>query len=152
MDNQQIELTAYCGLYCGDCPRYRSKALGLARTLGDELQAMRFGEYVEVKSAFMKELGHYAEFLKVLDAIARLRCDTPCRAGGDGCLQACDIKVCVQAKNFEGCWQCDEFELCGKFESLEPFSSDIPRENLRRIREYGIDRWAEHRGKFYAWL
>lgn len=152
MNNQEAELTAYCGLYCGDCLRYRSKAAGLARDLLSELQAVRFDRYAEVKSAFVNEFERYAEFLEVLDAIARLSCDTPCKAGGDGCLQPCEIKSCVLAKNLGGCWECDELDGCGKFEFLKPFSGDIPRENLRKIREYGLSRWVEHRGKFYSWL
>jgi hypothetical protein len=38
MSKQEIELTAYCGLYCGDCIRYRSKAIDLAEDLAYELQ------------------------------------------------------------------------------------------------------------------
>ena len=31
-----IELTAYCGLYCGDCIRYRSKASDPAKPILEE--------------------------------------------------------------------------------------------------------------------
>ena len=152
MTHQEIELTAYCGLYCGDCIRYKSRFADLARDLGDELQKVTFDKYAEAKSASVKELGHYREFREVLDAMVKLKCDIPCRAGGDGCMQPCEIKACVQLKGLEGCWQCDEFEACGKFEFLNPICGDTPRENLRKINEYGLDAWAEHRGKYYAWL
>jgi len=33
MDTKDKELTAYCGLYCGDCIRYNSKASTLAYDL-----------------------------------------------------------------------------------------------------------------------
>jgi len=150
--NTEAELTAYCGLYCGDCLRYRSKVTQLARDLTSELQAVRFDKYAEVKSAAVKELEHYDEYLQVLHTISELGCDTPCRAGGDGCLGPCEIKSCVQTKRLEGCWECDELEGCGKFEFLKLLHGNVPKENLRKIRKYGLYKWAKHRGKFYSWL
>jgi hypothetical protein len=150
--NTEAELTAYCGLYCGDCLRYRSKAAILTRDLLGELQAVQFDKYAEVKSAAVKELEHYNECLQVLDAIVKLGCDTPCRAGGDGCSKPCEIKRCVETKNLEGCWECDEFEGCWKFEFLKLLHGNVPKENLREIRKYGLDKWAKHRRKFYSWL
>ena len=152
MNNQGIELTAYCGLYCGDCIRHKSRFADLARDLADELQRVTFDKYAEAKSASVKEFGHYEECRQVLDAMVKLKCDAPCRAGGDGCLQPCEIKACVQLKGLEGCWQCDEFEACGKFEFLEPICGDTPQQNLRKIKEYGLDGWVQYRGKYYAWL
>jgi hypothetical protein len=150
-DNPEAELTAYCGLYCGDCLRYRSKATQLARDLMNELQAVRFDKYARVKSAAVKELEHYDECIQVLDAVVKLGCDTPCKAGGDGCSGPCEIKSCVQMKKLEGCWECNEFDRCHKFESFKPIHGNTTRGDLRKIREYGLDRWAKHREKFYAW-
>ncbi len=152
MSKSEIELTAYCGLYCGDCLRYRSKVTELSRDLMRELQTVRFDRYPEVKSASVKELEHYQECRQVLDAIVKLGCDTPCRLGGDGCLQPCEIKGCVQSKHLEGCWECGEFEGCKKFEFFKPIHGDTTKENLRKIKKYGLSEWAKHRGKFYLWL
>ena len=152
MDDKGIELTAYCGLYCGDCIRYKSRFADLARDFGNELQKTIFDKYAEAKSASVKEFGHYEEFREVLDAMVKLKCDAPCRAGGDGCVQPCEIKACVQLKGLEGCWQCDEFEACGKFEFLKPICGNTPQENLRRIKNHGLDGWVEQRGKYYPWL
>jgi hypothetical protein len=151
-NNLEAELTAYCGLYCGDCCRYRSKAASLARDLLGELQAVQFDKYAEVKSTAVKELEHYNECLQVLDVIVKLGCDTPCKAGGDGCSGPCEIKRCVQSKHIGGCWECNEFEICDKFEFFRPMHGDTTKGNLRKIREYGLDCWVEHRGKFYSWL
>lgn len=152
MNNSEVELTAYCGLYCGDCLRYRSKVAGLARDLLSELQAVQFDKYAEVKSASVKRLKHYDECRQVLDAIVKLECDTPCKLGGDGCLGPCEIKNCVQTKKLEGCWECDEFERCDKFEFFRPMHGDTTKGNLRKIKKYGLSGWAEHREKFYRWL
>jgi hypothetical protein len=152
MSKEEIELTAYCGLYCGDCIRYRSKAIRLAEDLARELEEIKFAHYTDLKRTSVKEFEHYNEFCEVLDAIAKLQCDVPCRAGGDGCSQPCEIKKCAQLNNFQGCWECDGFETCEKFEFLKPFHGETPRENLRKMREYGLDRWVIHRGKCYPWL
>jgi hypothetical protein len=147
----EAELTAYCGLYCGDCVRFRSKAVGLAEDLIRELRAAQFDKYAKVKSGTVPGLQHFDECLQVLDTIVKMRCDTPCRAGGEGCSSPCQIKPCVELKNLEGCWGCDEFEGCGKFEFLRPVHGDGPEENLRKIRKYGLNKWVEHRGKLYSW-
>ena len=123
----------------------------LARDLVKELQSIHFDKYAEVKRASLEEFKYYNECHKFLEAIAGLSCSTPCRLGGDGCLQACEIKSCVQMKKLEGCWHCDELEGCRKFEFLGPFCGDVPKENLRKIRKHGLNKWAEHRGKFYSW-
>ncbi|MBN2462240.1 MAG: DUF3795 domain-containing protein [Dehalococcoidia bacterium] len=152
MTNTEAELTAYCGLYCGDCLRYRSKVTELARDLMSELQTVQFDKYAEVKSASVKELRHYEECRHVLEAIIELSCNTPCRSGGDGCSGPCEIKSCVQSKKLDGCWECDEFERCNKFEFFKPIHGDNTKENVRKIKEYGLSGWAKHRRKFYAWL
>jgi len=65
MSNKEIELTAYCGLYCGDCIRYKSKFVDLARNLNSELQRVVFDKYAEAETASVKKLGHYDEFRDV---------------------------------------------------------------------------------------
>ena len=151
-DYSEVELTAYCGLYCGDCLRFRSKATELARDLMARLKSMQFDKYANVKKAAVKELEHYDECIDVLDAIVKLGCDTPCRAGGEGCSSPCPIKPCVRSKNLEGCCECDTFEICDKFEFLRPVHADATRDNLRKIRKYGLNQWAGYRTKFYPWL
>jgi len=149
--SSEAELTAYCGLYCGDCIRFRSQATQLARDLMSELQALQFDKYAVVKSATVKELEHYNECIQVLDAIVKLGCDTPCKAGGEGCSRPCEIKPCVESKKIAGCWECDVFEICDKFEFLKPVHGDTTKGNLRKIKKYGLEGWAKHRQKFYPW-
>ena len=152
MTHQEYELTAYCGLYCGDCIRYNGKVVDLAAELWHELQKAQFEKYAAIKSKSVKELEGYGLCCQVLEAIAKLKCISPCRVGGDGCTPSCPIKKCVRTKGMQGCWQCHQMEKCGKFEFLKPFHGDNPRENLRKVQEYGLDRWLKHRGKFYPWL
>jgi len=152
-----IELTAYCGLYCGDCIRYRSKAADLARDLLSELQDREFGKYAEFKSGSakqfdaVKQFDHYKECCEVLEAIIALQCNNPCRVGGGCPTFSCKILECCRQQGLEGCWQCDEFESCGKFEPLKSCHGDSPQQNLRIIKECGLEKWAEHRQKFFVW-
>jgi len=55
---EETNLTAYCGLYCGDCIRYKSKASDLARELSTELQRDRLDKYAEVEAHSIKEFSH----------------------------------------------------------------------------------------------
>ena len=79
MNEDDSQLTAYCGIYCGDCIRYRSRAADLARELRMELARVDFETYAMVKSSSMRELARYAEAMSVLAAITSLRCEEPCR-------------------------------------------------------------------------
>jgi hypothetical protein len=157
MDKQEKELTAHCGLYCGDCIRYRSKAADLAKELLGELEDTEFSKYADIKSSAVNqsdqvsELKYYSECREILEALAALQCRTPCRAGG-GCPSfSCNIMECSKIHGFSGCWECNDFENCKNFEVLEPFHGDTPVQNLRIIRESGLEGWSAYRKKCYIW-
>ena len=151
MKSEEKELTAYCGLYCGDCIRYKSKASKLALDLKEELQRTQFDKYAEVKSAFVNEFKNYDKFVEVLDAIVELQCNNTCRGGGCPTFK-CKIIECCNTKGLKGCWECNEFENCKELDFLAPFHGDLPKKNLRKIKELGLEKWLEHREKFFKWL
>ena len=157
MISQEDELTACCGLYCGDCIRYRSRAADLARDLLGELQDTQFNRYAELKSGStkqfdaVKQFEHYKDFCKVLEAIIALQCNKPCQEGGGCPTFSCEILECCKMNCYQGCWQCDESESCRKFELLKSIHGDSPRQNLKKIKELGLNQWAEHRCKPYVW-
>jgi len=151
MNDQDQVLTGYCGLYCGDCIRYRSKAADLAFELLNELKRVHFENYVKVKQSSVKEFERYDEMIKSVETINNLKCDTPCRLGGDGCAKPCEIRKCVPSKKLQGCWECSEFEECDKFEFLKPMHGNGLQKNLKKIKKYGLDNWAIHREKIYPW-
>ena len=144
-------LLAYCGLFCGDCIRYGSKAFDLANELYLELGLIKFNEYAKIKSKEIKTLKFCSEMMNTLNAINKLKCDIPCRLGGDGCLNKCEIVKCVNSKSYNGCWECQNFEKCEKFEFLKPFHGNGPQKNCESILKYGFDNWTNHRTKFYPW-
>jgi hypothetical protein len=149
---KEKELTGYCGLYCGDCIRYQSRASELADELLDEIDKNNFTEYAKIKGAHKKEFENFESFISLLKAISEINCEIPCGLGGDGCGGTCEIIKCVKARGFLGCWECNDFEECDKFDFLKPFHGDAPLKNLRIIKELGIDNWAKHREKCYPWL
>ena len=109
-EESERKLTGYCGLYCGDCIRYHSKASDLARQLIEELNNTQFEKYAKIKSSSKKQFDaikrfeHYKKCYAVLEAVAKLQCNSPCRIG-EGCAAfSCNILECCRQKGFEGCW------------------------------------------------
>ena len=154
---KEIELIGYCGLYCGDCIRYRSRASDLAKELLCELHNTEFSKYAAIKSSSVNQLDavkkfeHYGECCEVLEAMVVLQCSSPCRIGRGCATFSCGILACCREKGFDGCWQCDDFEGCHRFESLRAIHGDSPRQNLRTINKFGLDKWVEHRHNCYIW-
>ncbi|MDD5713100.1 MAG: DUF3795 domain-containing protein [Smithellaceae bacterium] len=150
--NSERELTGYCGLYCGDCVRFCNRFSPLAADLLSALDKSRFANYAAIKSRSVPALKSYGEAVAVLDAIASLHCDTPCAAGGDGCVGSCPIKECVRKKNLAGCWECKTCDRCALLDRLVPMHGDAPRRNLKFIKKSGLNNWTANREKFYPWL
>lgn len=146
------DLTCYCGLYCGDCIRYKSKASQFAADLLKEFENTQFDEYAKAKASQIRDFQHYQIVVDLLTHISQLRCEIPCRLGGDGCMGSCSIIECVKGKSLEGCWECPEYKACKKLDFLKPFHGDTPLHNLSKIKKFGIETWAKHRRKFYPWL
>ena len=152
MNQNDPELTAYCGLYCCDCIRYKCKVSDLSDNLLGEIEKHHFLEYAEVKKNHTKEFEHFKKLPALLEAISNIKCETACRAGGDGCDGSCPIIACVKRNSIDGCWQCNDFEKCDKLQFLIPFHGESIKNNLKLIQQYGIKDWVEFREKCYPWL
>lgn len=143
------DFTAYCGLYCGDCIPSNQKLFDFAGNLAEELDERQFDNYAELRSRKNAIFKEYGIFRKVLSALIDLRCPKSCINGGGN--PNCEIRKCVREKQFKGCWECSEFEGCDLLEPLSIAHGRTPRHNLRLIKEYGVESWAEKRGKHYIW-
>jgi len=152
MSQNKRDLTAFCGLYCGDCVRYKSKASDLANELLDEIGKLHLSQYANVKQTHKKEFKNFDIMISSLKALSKIKCDLACRLGGDGCGGSCEIIKCVKNKEINGCWECNNFEKCEKLNFLQPFHGDSPINNLRKLKKHGIPNWAEYRDKCYPWL
>jgi len=151
MGQEEILLTAYCGLYCGDCIRYRMTAAALARDLSGELANIGFDQYARITKKSVSSLGQLDGVLQFLNDLAQLQCMVACREGGDGCAGTCEVKTCAIAKGLKGCWDCEEFEACTRLDFLKPMHGEGPRINLKQIKEKGINDWARRRASCYPW-
>jgi len=148
---KELEKTAYCGIYCTDCIRFRNAYSATAGKLKELLDSSEFHKYAEVKTSFGSEFEKYPEFMDVLEGLIDAQCEQTCRVGGGCSGVPCEIMKCAQLKNYEGCWQCEEIEGCDKFVFLEPRCGNMPKNNLKKISEAGMEDWAELRDRFYKW-
>lgn len=143
------EQTACCGLYCGDCIPARRPLFDAAERLRQELDQCQFGAYAQYKSKGNSIFAQFGTFREVLDAILALQCPKPCSHGGGR--PDCPIRACARAKGLEGCWPCTTFETCALLEPMSACHGDTVRHNLRTIRQFGVEHWADQRGKHYLW-
>ena len=150
--NDKENLTAYCGLYCGDCIRYRSRASDLATDILKEFERTKFADYAKIKKRQMPQMAQYDAAISVLKAVSQIKCQMPCRLGGDGCGGSCPVIQCVKENNLKGCWECAEFKTCGKLDFLKAFHGEAHIKNLQKIKDMGIESWIKHREKCYPWL
>jgi hypothetical protein len=145
------DLTTYCGIYCGDCPRYKAKFSDMCSDLLDEFENSHFSKLAKVIATKNDKFEKYDEMLSLLKTINDLKCEAPCRLGG-GRGESCEVIVCNKSKNIDGCWDCIEFETCPKLDFLKPFCKNAPIKNLRKIKKLGVENWAENREKQYPWM
>ncbi|VFQ45788.1 DUF3795 domain-containing protein [Desulfoluna butyratoxydans] len=143
--------TAYCGIYCPDCIRYHNRFEAHAQHLKEELEKVAFHKYAAVDSPFGASFSHYNEFSEVLDALAESGCKKPCRVGGGCSGTPCKIMECCLSRKYEGCWECDEVDACDKFDLLEPRCGEMPKKNIRTIKQHGPQDWIAFREPFYIW-
>ena len=143
------DLTAYCGLFCGDCIPSNAQLfelLGELRELAAELHLDSYAELIARRDAAFEG---YPAFERMLSVLAGLRCASPCRAGGGK--PSCPIRACAQGKGFEGCWECLARAECGLLQPLREFHGDTIDGNLDAITSCGPEDWASRRGKHYPW-
>jgi len=147
---QNQDLIAYCGLYCGDCHGFSGKIPDLARDLRKELRSSRYDKFAEFIStySFGKDFKNYEECYKVLGAMVKFRCKRGCRNGGGS--PFCQIRKCCQKKDIEGCWLCETFESCEKLEFLVPVHGDAHVKNLRAIKRKGKEEFVKVKRLWYS--
>ncbi len=149
MDSQNE--TAYCGIYCPDCIHYKNKYSIYARKLNLELENKEFAKYAEIDSPFGEQFQKYKEFTEVLKALSNTQCTKTCRVGGGCSGIPCKIMECCHSNGYDGCWECKESESCNKFDFLQPRCGEMPKKNIKKIKEHGIQNWVDSRHIFYIW-
>lgn len=150
MNEENKNLTAYCGLYCGDCSIYKGKIADLAKDIRKELREARFDKTAEALSrvSFFKIFNNYPQCYEVLGAMVKLRCRKVCKNGGGP--PFCKIRKCCQKKGIKGCWECNEFETCEKLDLLKPGHGVAHIKNLRKINKQGTDEFLKGQKYWYV--
>jgi hypothetical protein len=131
-------LISSCGLYCGDCYRYKGRIADLARDLRKELRQEKFDLAAEAMSqfSFFAEFKNYPQCYGLLGEMVKLRCKQSCRGGGGP--PVCKIRACCEKKSIQGCWLCAEFETCPKLDHLKNFHEDALLKNLKALQAGGV--------------
>jgi len=132
---------AYCGLFCGDCVIRKGRLAASARELLGSMRSPEFQKLADGLAGLRPDpfaaLKDHRACCRVLDAMLHLDCAKACKQGGGSA--ECRIRECCRDKAVEGCWMCDDFESCEVLAWLDPVHGDAHRENIRRIREEGLE-------------
>ncbi|MDY6795095.1 MAG: DUF3795 domain-containing protein [Actinomycetota bacterium] len=145
MAGKRTEMTAYCGLYCGECSFCEGTIPDLARDLRKELRKVRFDKVAEAIPFMDSE--KYQEAYEFMGNLVKLRCKG-CKVGGRS--KFCEIAKCAIKRGYEGCWECGEFADCGKMDFLVPVHGDAHIKNLRKIKKVGVNRWVDEGPLLYS--
>ncbi len=145
MSDDNLQKTAYCGLYCGDCSFGKGTIPDLARDLCKELRETRFAEVAG--SIPFPEFKKYDDCYEVLGAMVKLRCNG-CRGGSRS--KFCNIANCAIKKEVAGCWECEQFEGCKKLDFLNAVHGDAHIKNLRAIKKSGLDEFVAGKRLWYS--
>ena len=139
MSQENAELIACCGLYCGECPSYTGKIADLARDLRKELRQARYARMAAAlaETPFFAVFSDYDKCYEVLGAMVKMRCRHTCRGGGGP--PFCKMRKCCQKKGIRGCWECGEFETCAHLNFLNGVHGDAHIKNLRILSRKGVD-------------
>ena len=143
------DLLAYCGIYCGDCLGYTSVIADAGENLKTVIDKYKFEQ--TAKCIFPTELKEYDKFYEMLEFITKLRCSGKCRTEKD--TESCKIRSCCREKGFYACYQCNGFEVCDKLKSsMKGLHTDSCIENLKAIKEMGIETWLNSGKRKMYWM
>lgn len=172
-------LVCPCGLTCCDCLFYKSEIYKAAQGLKEVIKKYDYDKFLILLSNTKSgkaigehlllsedqardKMGKYfdtfkqmPEFLNVLESIINLQCKTTCKEVG-GCSMGgktheCDALKCIKMRGYEGCWQCTEYEICDKLDFLKKNYGHVIEDNLRIIKEKGVNEVKSRGNKYYAW-
>jgi hypothetical protein len=131
------ELVAYCGLYCGDCVKFKGNISKLASELKNELKKENFDKIAPT----LHGIENYNDFINMLSTLTELGCEVGCRDGGG--TPECEIKICCLDKGFETCAECDKFQICPELAGVPMIQCGVVSyvKELERIRDVGLEKW-----------
>ncbi|MFP4364401.1 MAG: DUF3795 domain-containing protein [Spirochaetia bacterium] len=148
--NKQINMVAFCGLFCRDCIFYKGKAADLAQKLLTELDEYAFEKTAKLLEAMpgMRTFEGYKDFRSLLSGLTQLKCNTVCKESGGGA--DCKMRLCCTEKGYQGCWECADYKECTNLQALKQNHGSVNIHNLDVISEKGIDAFLSGKSLWYA--
>ena len=136
LNAKPVELTAYCGLYCGACDIYQKRIGQSGEELKKVLDAYRFDEI----ATQVPGLENYEAFHKILDTLVAIfgQCAGCQKDGGP---PQCDIRDCCRKKGYRTCAECSSVPC----EKMKPLLDSYPQlgDDLRWIKKSGLEKWSQ---------
>lgn len=131
------KLTAYCGLYCGNCFS-RTHIWPTAETLLGYMKRQGF----ETFGPFMP---NYKEFWEFLNTLINAEGCPGCQQGGGN--PSCEMRICARDKNLKACPLCEDYP-CSKFDWLKA-TKNYPtlEQDSQYMIEHGFDAWLDMQNK-----
>jgi len=142
MLDQDKNLVAYCGMYCGDCWLRKENISEPAAELLNKVKTREFRQLAKglpEMIPMLNGLSHYNRFIEFLESACFVQCQGYCRSGGG--IPNCEIRRCCKEKSKTGCWECDEYKVCSKLAWLEPAHPGASARNLDAIKTFGIENY-----------
>jgi hypothetical protein len=173
------KLVCPCGLTCCDCLYYKSEIYEAANKLKELIREheldtfltrcsnkktwMMIGEHLGLSENQMWDgigkqfdvFKQIPEFMHVLDGIIKLQCKTTCQEAG-GCSvggnkHECKALKCIKSRGYDGCWHCSELEDCDKLKFLKNSYGYVIEDNLKTIKDKGVEAVKSRGDKYYEW-
>lgn len=172
-------LVCPCGLTCCDCLYYKKEIYETARKLQELIQEHNLDRFLiscskrNTWTSLGEHLGlsneqvwdgigknfdvfkQVPDFMRVLDGIINLQCKNTCQEVGgcsvNGNRHECKALKCIKSKGYDGCWQCSEFEQCDNLKFLKISYGRTIEENLKIIKERGVEAVESRGNKYYEW-
>ncbi len=139
-----VDLTSYCGLYCGGCEVRQGKVKGHADGLRRFLEHHPIGAKDAQLTDEDQSISDFDQFASVLDSLAKQYGSCKgCKEGGGR--KDCKVRSCASDRGYTTCVDCIRMENC---ELLGKNSRALP--SLREIRDKGFDNWLKTKKEMVA--
>lgn len=142
--SREVELVAYCGRYCGNCPVSAfSVTLGLKAlekvndAVGVSKSAKMLG-FPPIRDMAVHCCANFDSEVASIAEIGKIAFTPGCR---NGCVP-CDIPRCCKARGYMTCAECDQTATCAKLGKYPKHKGEMDA-NQKAIREHGLEKWAK---------
>ena len=145
--SNQINMVAYCGVFCKECPANIKQIAFYAHELKGEIDNYESKRIIHQLKSLDEELntiGNFKVFYEILKYLEKFKCNSPCRECGGN--PRCEVGKCCKNKALNGCWECIEFDQCDKLIDLKESLGKSFLEDIRILREQGVDSFLEKKG------